>query len=426
MTLPLSGPMSMSMIAAQLGVSSSSPLNLNNGPLRALLESNHPLQQPTNSIIRFSDAYGKPITTMLTTTPSGAPGVITDDGKSLYLLNGNGFNIYNRNSTTGNLTYVNDFTFTADGNVLCFSISPDGKSIYCGTDTNQLILLNRNLSTGALNYVESIYGMVNANGSAIYSDCFVNIVISSDNLNVYCYNSLWFTDSQTSTPHPNVFQYSRNTTTGHLSALSPAYITTATNTNLFPLIGSSSLAINSDGLALYGIGNNTIDVFTRSAGTGVLSTNNSLSFDPISGTVSYITGPVPNVININADRLAVSPDGLSLYAIVNSSLNKYSTSSLSLVSSITLPSSSTTRYLDISFSEDGLLVYVLSNYSSILKFSTVGGLSMTSEDVFDTTYTFSPGDPSYDSCYGSVIFSKDNMNYYVVINYSPVVYKFSR
>ena len=407
--MPTSGPISMSQIAAQLGVSTNSPLDLNNVSLRALLESDHLSQQTTGSIIRMSDAYGKSLVSLV--TPGGAPGVISNDGLSLYLLSGSSFNIYARNPTTGNITFSSNFAFSANGDVLCMAISPDGKSLYCGTSNGQLITFSRN-STGEISYQDSVYlnDTIPLDGS--YADnAIYEIAVSSDNLNVYCGGAIWFTDSQSSTPFACIYHYQRNDYTGALTVFTSFYTACSSAEAVM------AFTLSSDGNTIYATnsigpeGNiYAIMIFNKNS-DGSFSVDNGVRFSGRYGVTYIADGSALSLLSGAPFDVPITP-----YV----SLSNF----LAISQGIALNFVPTRTFLNAAISNDRLLICLLTNVNTIVKYSVSGSSgTYVSEMVFDATDSSALGSSS---TYGNIIFSNDNRNYYVVVNYSAGVYQFSR
>lgn len=223
-------------------------------------------------------AFMSPVAVVATgagTTPRF--GLCTADGLHFYCAyNGNGtIGQFSRNAD-GSLTALSPATVACNYGPFCLVESPDGKHIYATSAGGDVVrCFSRNAGTGLLTLVGSY-----ATGS---NPC--GVVISSDGAYVYVANKVVGGT-------PSVSQFSRNSTTGALTALSPATIT-------FGVTDSEPIGIAMYGTSVY-VGcfiGSTFYAFDQNSSTGLLSA---------AATPSYTAGNKPAWIGI-------SPDGTSLY-----------------------------------------------------------------------------------------------------------------
>ncbi|MGA8362936.1 MAG: beta-propeller fold lactonase family protein, partial [Solirubrobacteraceae bacterium] len=133
---------------------------------------------------------------------------VTSDGKSVYVANygEDTLSEYSRNEVSGELTVLG--TVMGGSNPHDLDISPDGTSVYVADSTSpgEVLEMSRNTETGALTEQATIV-------AGQFTEC---IVVSPDG------NSVYVTNEVTN----NVSQYSRDTETGELTALTPAAVAT--------------------------------------------------------------------------------------------------------------------------------------------------------------------------------------------------------
>jgi DNA-binding beta-propeller fold protein YncE len=132
--------------------------------------------------------------------------VVSPDGKNVYVTNYGEDTVseYARNEASGELTVLG----TAEGgsNPHDLAISPDGAGVYVAdsTDPGEVLEMTRDAETGLLTALTAIE-------AGEFTEC---IVVSPDGNSVYATNEV----------SGNVSQYSRNTGTGGLTALTPPAI----------------------------------------------------------------------------------------------------------------------------------------------------------------------------------------------------------
>ncbi len=132
--------------------------------------------------------------------------VVSADGKNAYVANyvEGTVSEYARNEASGELTALG--TAEGGGNPHDLAISPDGASVYVAdsTDPGEVLEMTRNTETGLLTQLTTIE-------AGEFTEC---VVVSPDGNSVYATNEV----------SGNVSQYSRNTGTGSLTALTPTAI----------------------------------------------------------------------------------------------------------------------------------------------------------------------------------------------------------
>jgi 6-phosphogluconolactonase (cycloisomerase 2 family) len=219
------------------------------------------------------------------------------DGRHLYATGyyGDTLAVFNRDSTTGQLTFVEAHADDAAGvdglgGAYGIAVSAEGNHLYvAGEFDDAVALFARDSTTGRLTFVEAfIDGTNGLDGLAGASD----IAISPNGNHLYITG--WFDDT--------VVTLSRDNGTGLLSFVQVLQDDTAGVDGLF---GARSVTVSADGAHVYVSGeyDNAVGVFSRNA---------------ISGQLSYIEAQQDRYEG--ADGLygvvdvTVSPDGHHLYA----------------------------------------------------------------------------------------------------------------
>ena len=151
----------------------------------------------------------KALVTATVAAGANAHGIdVSPDGKNVYVANygADTLSEYARNEVSGELTVLG--TVTGGSNPHDLDISPDGASVYVADSTSpgEVLEMSRNAETGLLTEQAAIV-------AGEFTEC---IVVSPDGSSVYVTNEVT----------NNVSQYSRNTETGELTALTPAAIAT--------------------------------------------------------------------------------------------------------------------------------------------------------------------------------------------------------
>ena len=212
---------------------------------------------------------------------------ISPDGKHVYAagINDNALAVFSRTSTTGALTFV---TTTKDGvggvdglaGALVVTVSPDGKHVYTTGNTDDAVaVFSRSSTTGVLTFVEVHKDGV---GGVDGLDGAFPVSVSPDGNHVYVGGD---TDDA-------VAVFSRASTTGALT-----FVTSTTDGvgGVDGLDGNVGMAVSSDGKHLYAAGSaeNAVAVFSETPAD--LSVTKSDSPDPVvAGTNLAYTLEVTN------------------------------------------------------------------------------------------------------------------------------------
>ncbi|QYO68082.1 beta-propeller fold lactonase family protein [Leptolyngbya sp. 7M] len=133
--------------------------------------------------------------------------VLSPDGNHVYVTTSNALAIFSRNSNDGKLTFVRTLrsgsnNITNMGSPTGVTISSDGNHVYvtAGGNSDAIVVFSRNSSTGELTFVESLKDTTMLDGAA-------RVILSPDGSYVYV----------TSTDSDTIVVYSRNSTTGKLT-----------------------------------------------------------------------------------------------------------------------------------------------------------------------------------------------------------------
>ncbi len=251
---------------------------------------------------------------------------VSPDGKHVYVClstNGN-IRLYTRNLSTGELTEVNDYPMQ-QSSMRKVEISPDGNSVH-SFKTNQLRVLQRNSTTGALTYT---YLYTTSN------DTFRGL-FSPDGLYYYNFG-----------PYKEIYVYSRIPATGQLTLVTSYNSGTA---NPAPNNDPRDACMTNDGLNIYVIGNYNVTQYSRNSTTGLMTNIADVAIP----TTGYVQG---------GGRGCISSDNKHIYVgCVNTGYitrfdRNTSTGSLTYNSSLYL-GSSTYYPLIIFTTPDGSNVYV--------------------------------------------------------------------
>lgn len=203
--------------------------------------------------------------------------------------------VYTRDAATGLLTRVQSLSgvIGAQGvyDVKSIAISPDGKHLYLTTrfpvgQTNQGVsVFARDPGTGFVTFVEMQREGINGVTGLQDPTC---AVVSPDGLNVYVRSRY------------SIASFSRNATTGALT-----FMGADTADDFLASGGDRSIAITPDGTQLYMVGKpSTIVAYDRAPGTGALTYRLT------------VENNVGGILGINRPRnLAFSPNGAQLYVV---------------------------------------------------------------------------------------------------------------
>jgi len=221
---------------------------------------------------------------------------ISPDGAHVYVTaaNENKVSVFSRNVTNGTLTYVEALTNGVNsvdglGGVQNIIVSPDGAHVYVtGNTDNAVAAFSRNISTGALTFVEvekdGVSGVDGIGGAQ-------DVAISPDGVYVYV----------TGSNDDAVAVFSRNTSTGALTFIEFIQRIIGVNEGLDEVSG---IVVSPGGRYVYlsSPADDAIAVYKRNTATGNLSYHD-VEKDGISG-VDGLNGIY---------GIAVSPDGKNVY-----------------------------------------------------------------------------------------------------------------
>ena len=321
------------------------------------------------------------------TSPKGI--CMSADGLHVYSANYGGNNITRviRNTSTGAISSPVNYAISGVAPTgMC--ISPDGLHVYAAS--YPVSYLARNTSTGALSGGGTIAG-----GAQPY-----DIKITSNGLFVYV----------SSVSDNTIWQYSRNTSTGVLTSLTPASL-------LIAATSPGNILLSPDEKLLYvsNYWSNTISTYNRDTSTGLLTAQTK-----VANLITMAASATPKGI-------IVSPDGLHVY-VCNSALSNLSgfsrNTTTGLLTNLSVSTYSTgSTPTEVAISPSGLHVYVI-NYNATGVINQLSRDTTTGLLTAGTTYTSlvgaSPGQ-------GKV--SADGNSFYVA-GYAAaagtVVYQFTR
>ncbi len=307
------------------------------------------------------------------------------------------------NTTIGACTVVSDLTL--DG-IHDIAVSPDGKSLYAASqNSDTLVSFTRDTTTGAL----TVSGCLS--NSALGASCVQQpglldevavVTVSPDGKNVYAVSAV------TASPNGSgvISTYSRDATTGALTynncissaPLGSCVVTTGVFDLGFPY--ASKIALSPDGKTMYLIASSSasIAIFDRDATTGTLTLK--------SGAAGCIARAaiLPQGCTILGDYLqpptgiAVSPDGKSLY----------------------LTTSWTTEAIDT------VLVFARDTTTGVLT-KTNGAAGCLASATLSDCAVFNPSaQTSSDFNPAAIVVSPDNQNVYLSSSTWNTLYAFDR
>lgn len=186
--------------------------------------------------------------------------------------------MYSRNAITGQLTALGTPTVATGTEPRMIAGTPDGKSAYVvNSGTNNITALTCNTVTGVLTVLETV-----ATGEAPFG-----IGVSPDSANVYV----------PSEKEGLIHQYRRSTSTGSLSSLAPATVSTGGNE-------PNTATVSPDGYSLYSTNvatsSDTIAMFARNPVTGALTPLEPLDIHCGSEPRSLIVSPSKRFVYVGA------------------------------------------------------------------------------------------------------------------------------
>ena len=219
---------------------------------------------------------------------------VSPDGEHVYVTGSfdNAVAIFNRNTSNGNLTFVEKHIDNAAGvdgmaGAIAVDITPDGSVVYvCGSNESAIALFTRNSSSGALTFV-SMHS--NGTNGITNMNLPISIVSSPDGSNLYA-TSFGSSAVVTFDINPSNLTYKNSQST-------PALIVNG-------LDKVEDMAMSTDNKFLYTASNtdDAVSVFERDMNTGELSFVEAV-IDGANGI---------NTLN-GVNAVAVSPDGKSIY-----------------------------------------------------------------------------------------------------------------
>ncbi|MDQ8182898.1 beta-propeller fold lactonase family protein [Pelagicoccus sp. SDUM812005] len=220
--------------------------------------------------------------------------VMSPDGKNLYVAayNDNKLSVFSRNSVTGAASFLGVYEEGDQGveelsSPHALALSPDGKSLYVALFSNEIIVFDRDSSSGLLTYKSRLSYLAGESRK----ESNRALALSPDGK--YLYVASWNNDA--------ISVFSRDTSTGAITH----------QTNLFNgasgvsnLDGPHAISISSDGAYLYvaASSSHSVTSFERDASTGGLTYYQSVTSTEEDDWV--LKGPI---------SIGTSPDGEHVY-----------------------------------------------------------------------------------------------------------------
>ncbi|OQX29225.1 MAG: hypothetical protein B0D92_04945 [Spirochaeta sp. LUC14_002_19_P3] len=228
---------------------------------------------------------------------------VSTDGKNVYVTgeNDNALAVFNRNTSTGVLTFSTVFKDGTDGvdglaTPKSVTVSEDGKNVYVASDGDDaLAVFTRNTSTGALTFSPVFK---DGSGGVDGLNAAWSVAVSQDGKNVYVVGRY----------AAALAIFNRDTNTGALTystKISDGDALTGGG-NVDGLGGATSVAVSENGKHVYvaGFSDNALAVFNRDTTTGVLTY--STVFTSHTNGVDGLNG---------AYSVAASQDGKNVYVV---------------------------------------------------------------------------------------------------------------
>lgn len=335
---------------------------------------------------------------------------VSPDGKHVYVTatDDKAISIFERNETTGLLTFKAKMSDPSLNVVLGFDISSDGNHIYAaGHADGKVVVFSRDASTGLLTYVEAIQDNVNFVDGL--SGAF-SVFVSPDGNNVYV----------TGVYDNAIAIFERDATAGTLTFMEIQQDgQNGVDFMAFPFNVSGS----ADGNYIYALGanDNAINVFER---------------NPTNGILTFKEAQVEGNVGVNGMNypvhIAVSPDGNQVYTAANGSgaavvFKKESDGSLSFTESQESGTDGVAglgKPYSLTVSPDGKNVYAAAyDDNSVVMFSR-------SETTGDLTYIdmLQDGENGVDGLYRaySITVSPDGKHAYATGNNDDALVVFNR
>ncbi|MBD3244008.1 MAG: beta-propeller fold lactonase family protein [Chitinivibrionales bacterium] len=278
--------------------------------------------------------------------------VLSADGRFCYAAIGTGaVAVYSRDAGTGELTFqdalLNDGAGTTQlDSASSIAISPDGAFIYVAAAYNDAInWFNRDSLSGNLTFVDAVWDGVDGVDGL---DRVLSLVISPDGLSLYASS---INDSA-------IAHFRRNSGSG---ALEFDVLYKQGTGGFQTLDGIRSLTVSPDGNHVYCVagrlGHDALTICTRDTATGSLSYQGSMVRDLIAGTHPEISGLQSVIVSNDGRHLYASRgfyDAINTYA-------RNSNGSLTLLDTILDRSNNVLHPNTLAESPDGKTVYMLTS-----------------------------------------------------------------
>jgi 6-phosphogluconolactonase (cycloisomerase 2 family) len=290
---------------------------------------------------------------------------ISPDGLYLYATASidSAITVFSRNSSTGALTFVEKVRDDSNGvdgiaTTRGIAISPDGKYTYVsGQFDNAVAIFGRNSSTGELTYIEHV-----KDDSAGVTDMAQprGLVLSPDGVHLYVSSKTDY----------SVAIFSRNSSTGALSFVE--YVKKDSN-DVSGLAGASEMKFSPDGAYIYigGPASSTISVFNRDFSTGALTFVEYLKED--SNGVSGIGYPSNSAVSPDGAFVYTASNADSTMAIYSRNNATGELSFIEYLKHDSAGVSSLAGPRTVLNSPDGANMYVVSGNDSSLSIFTRDG-----------------------------------------------------
>ena len=244
--------------------------------------------------------------------------VVSPDGKNVYGL-GTGSSslvVFNRNGTTGELTYSTTFTDGVDGidglSTSCspdagpinsIAISPDGAYLYnAASGDNSITTWQRDVTTGALTYGNSLIDGIDGSDGL---QGITSLIISPDGSTIY-------TSGQAEN---KLGVFNRSEVTGNVTFIE---VQTDGSNGVNNIAGVRSLAISQDGKFVFAsaITDNAITMFDRDNATGALTFNDDVTdSDPGVDGLGGVSGMVVSPENTHIYAAAQSDAAITVFSL---------------------------------------------------------------------------------------------------------------
>ncbi|KAA3668841.1 beta-propeller fold lactonase family protein [Pectobacterium carotovorum] len=261
---------------------------------------------------------------------------VSQDGKTLLVTGSEGNNnsgktylrVYARDAETGELTLLQSFTqgeqddpstpaIEVNGlnTITTLAQSKDGSSVYVAGGSGSaysLVQFSRDTTTGQLSYV-GIVATQGVDGVSGLDAAVSEIVLSDDGTSLYAINGVTPTDGLTN-KNAVVF-FSRDTTSGALT-----FVGSLVGSDTIPLKSPSGIVLSSDGTSAYisNLGNHSITVLSRDAGSGTLDYVTTINKSTIAADVNSAEIPQDDRYLNALQDIVISPDNRFVYVSSNS------------------------------------------------------------------------------------------------------------